>query len=213
MKHIENPLTRAEIRQLVRRKRRAISLQEQVSFSQQLSSQLQKRLSRLLQNNVSKAPINIALYLANDGELDPQPFINWCWSRSKSDNIQVYLPVVHPFSEGNLLFFKYTPNTLMIKNKFGILEPKLNITTLCSPLDLHVLFTPLVAFDSSGNRLGMGGGFYDRTLAYIERNKNVVKSTQVIGLAHQCQEVTYLPIEAWDMPLTEIMTPEKLIVV
>lgn len=210
--HTKKTLTRADIRQLVRQKRRDISPQAQMAFSQQLSAQLQKRLSNLIQKNTSNKPINIALYLANDGELNPQPFIDWCWSISNKLNIHVYLPVIHPFSKGNLLFFNYTPSTLMIKNKFGILEPKLDITTLCSALDLDVLFTPLVAFDNAGNRLGMGGGFYDRTLAYIKDNENTVKSTQVIGLAHQCQEVEQLPVEAWDMPLIEVITPEKLIV-
>ncbi len=211
---VENTLTRADIRRLVRQRRRNLSTVEQESYAFQLSIQLQKRVLGYLQNRpTTNIPIKLALYLANDGELNPQPFIDWCWYTKKTHNVQIYLPVVHPFSEGNLLFFNYTPETIMTKNQFGISEPKLNITTQCSPLELDIIFTPLVAFDKSGNRLGMGGGFYDRTLSYIQKNQTQNKLTNIIGLAHQCQEVESLPIEAWDMPLAEIITPENNIIV
>lgn len=213
--------TRAEIRQLVRNQRKALSISTQQCCANTLANRLKKRVATLIkQTKLNKScplsPINIALYIANDGELDPQVFINWCWENYASNNIHVYLPVVHPFSPGNLLFLRYSSNTPMIKNKYGIPEPKLNILEMCTANNLHILFTPLVAFDKSGNRLGMGGGFYDRTLSNINhitpnvvQEQSLLKSTQIIGLAHTCQEVDQLPIEAWDIPLPEIMTPEK----
>ena len=92
----------------------------------------------------------------------------------------------------------------MIKNHYGILEPKLEVRKVC-PLDqLDVLFTPLVAFDNTGARLGMGGGFYDRTLANWQQHK-----IYPIGLAHDCQRVDKIPLEHWDIPLPEIITPTR----
>ena len=88
----------------------------------------------------------------------------------------------------------------MLKNKFGILEPKLNVQNVLPLDELDILFTPLVAFDKQGNRLGMGGGFYDRTLQNWQ-NASFIP----VGLAHQCQQVELLPIEAWDVPLHRIL--------
>ncbi|WP_159287438.1 5-formyltetrahydrofolate cyclo-ligase, partial [Klebsiella pneumoniae] len=103
----------------------------------------------------------IALYLANDGELNTQPLIEWLWQQGK----QVYLPVLHPFAKGHLLFLHYHTHTPMDKNRYGIAEPKLDQRLICPVRELDIIGTPLVAFDQSGQRLGMGGGYYDRTLA------------------------------------------------
>ena len=88
----------------------------------------------------------------------------------------------------------------MLKNKFGIWEPKLNVQNVLPLDELDILFTPLVAFDKQGNRLGMGGGFYDRTLQNWQ-NASFIP----VGLAHQCQQVEQLPTEAWDVPLHRIL--------
>lgn len=69
-----------------------------------------------------------------------------------------------------------------------------------------MIVTPLVAFDDNGNRMGMGGGFYDRTLAQVKDNKPLA-----VGYAHDCQQVSYLPVEYWDIPLPIIITPTKRI--
>ncbi|WP_258872106.1 5-formyltetrahydrofolate cyclo-ligase [Thalassotalea euphylliae] len=112
-----------------------------------------------------KSANTIALYLANDGELDPSQFIKWCWQQGK----RVVLPVLHPFTPGHLLFLQYTPSTLMLSNRFGIPEPRLDVRQVVPLSSIDIIFTPLVAFDNSGHRLGMGGGFYDRTLASLDR--------------------------------------------
>ena len=147
----------------------------------------------------------IAIYLANDGELNTQPFINWCWQ----NKISVYLPVIHPFSKVNLLFLKYSETSMLIKNKYGILEPKLDVRNIITVDKLDIIFTPLVAFDQRGNRLGMGGGFYDRTLTnwHIQYQQNKQTKPLPIGLAHDCQKIEKIPVESWDIPLPIIITP------
>ncbi|GLX81316.1 5-formyltetrahydrofolate cyclo-ligase [Thalassotalea eurytherma] len=186
---------RKQLRQLIRGRRQALSALTQASAQESLKNQFIKLFA-------SDKPESIAIYLANDGELDTLKLINHCWQQ----NIDVYLPVIHPFSRHHLLFQQYTPTTKMVLNRFGISEPKLNSQSTICPQNLSVLCTPLVAFDSQGNRMGMGGGFYDRTLSQLQQSK-----TKVIGLAHDCQQVDSVPVEPWDMPLSMIMTPTKII--
>ncbi|KZN48360.1 5-formyltetrahydrofolate cyclo-ligase [Pseudoalteromonas luteoviolacea] len=150
-----------------------------------------------------KPPCNaaIGIYLPNDGEVRTNLLIQRLWR----DNHHVYLPVIHPFSGTHLLFQKYEKNSTMKENRYAILEPKLDCSEICPIAQLDILFMPLVAFDDNGNRLGMGGGYYDRTLAtYYAQSWSKPK---LIGLAHDCQKVNELPIEAWDVPLPAILTP------
>ena len=139
---------------------------------------------------------HIALYISFDGEISTEKLIKTLWAQGK----QVYLPVLHPFKPNHLLFLRYLPDTPMYQNKFGIWEPKLNVQNVLPLDELDILFTPLVAFDKQGNRLGMGGGFYDRTLQNWQNSSFIP-----VGLAHQCQQVEQLPTEAWDVPLHQIL--------
>ena len=70
--------------------------------------------------------------------------------------------------------------------------------------ELDVILMPLVGFDNDGNRLGMGGGYYDRTLAYT---RHAIKKPVLIGVAHDLQRVDRLPYASWDIPLNAIVTP------
>ncbi len=89
-------------------------------------------------------------------------------------------------------------------NRLKIREPKLDVRDVLPLAELDVLVTPLVAFDVSGQRLGMGGGFYDRTLQNWQQYR-----LQPVGYAHDCQQVDSLPSEEWDIPLPAVITPEK----
>lgn len=188
--------SRCEFRQIIRQKRNKLSANTQHQASLDLVSQFSS-LPLLATNQ------HIALYLSADGEIDTTPLIEFLWSIGK----QTYLPVLHPFSKGQLLFLHYTPQTLMTTNRFNIAEPKLNQTLICPVKQLDLICTPLVAFDRHGHRLGMGGGYYDRTLEPWFKNVDGPKS---IGLAHDCQYVEKLPIEHWDVPLPKIVTPSKV---
>lgn len=193
-------INRQSIRRDIRHKRAALSENEQ----QLAARKLQTKLSAYSQIKQAKS---IAVYLANDGELDLFPFIDWCWQENKN----VYLPVIHPFSPGNLLFLHYTKLTIMTTNKYGICEPKLDVRTLKHVNEIDVMCTPLVAFDDKGNRLGMGGGFYDRTLEQWYKTstiQNLPVKPFPIGIAHDCQRVEFIPSEEWDIPLPQIITPQ-----
>ncbi|MCW8995037.1 MAG: 5-formyltetrahydrofolate cyclo-ligase [Psychromonas sp.] len=186
---------RSQIRQQIRTARRDLpGIQQQADAA--------KLFARLIKHNKVKEAQHIGISLASDGEIDTFDFIKWCWANNK----QVYLPVVHPFSKGHLLFLHYATDTEMELNRYGIYEPKLEQLHACAMHKLDIVFTPLVAFDLQGNRIGMGGGYYDRMLAPWFKDK---KGPYPIGLAHDCQQVETLPIEEWDVPLPEIITPSQ----
>ena len=144
----------------------------------------------------------MALYLGFDGELATSKLIEALWKL----DVEVYLPRLHPFAKGHLLFMRYTADTEMVINRYKIAEPKLDIRHMVTVEHLDMIVTPLVAFDDKGNRMGMGGGFYDRTLAQVTDNKPLA-----VGYAHDCQQVSFLPVEYWDIPLPVIITPTRRI--
>ena len=185
MKSIQQTL-RNQLRQQIRKTRANLTALQQ----QQAEDSITRQALGLIEERNAQ---HIALYISFDGEISTEKLIKTLWAQGK----QVYLPVLHPFNPNHLLFLRYLPDTPMCQNKFGIWEPKLNVQNVLPLDELDILFTPLVAFDKQGNRLGMGGGFYDRTL----QNSSFIP----VGLAHQCQQVEQLPTEAWDVPLHQIL--------
>jgi 5-formyltetrahydrofolate cyclo-ligase len=187
-------IQRQVIRQQVRHLRRAMTDEQQAQAAEQLAE---------LALNYAPVPAarHIALFLSVDGELNTRPLIARLWHLKKA----VYLPVLHPFSPGNLLFLRYSPDTPLHTNKLRIPEPPLDIRQLITLDQLDLMMVPLVAFDQHGQRLGMGGGFYDRTLQNWRQHGFLP-----VGLAHDCQQVDSLPVAEWDVPLPAVMTPSKL---
>ena len=180
---------RNQLRQQIRKTRANLTALQQ---QQAENSITQQALALIEERNAQ----HIALYVSFDGEISTDKLIKTLWAQDK----HVYLPALHPFNPNHLLFLRYLPDTPMLKNKFGIWEPKLNVQNVLPLDELDILFTPLVAFDKEGNRLGMGGGFYDRTLQNWQNSSFIT-----VGLAHQCQQVEQLPTEAWDVPLYRIL--------
>ncbi|TRX54586.1 5-formyltetrahydrofolate cyclo-ligase [Thalassomonas sp. M1454] len=191
---------RQALRKQVRKCRQQLSINDQQQAAIDLCQQL------IQQPSIINAQ-TISVYLANDGEISLEPFIQWCWQQNK----KVYLPVIHPFSSGHLLFLHYQQTTTLVANKYNILEPKLAVTNVLPFNQLDVLIAPLVAFDAQGNRLGMGGGFYDRTLSSWHNQKILSEQVHLspIGVAHDCQLLTAIPSQHWDIPLPQIITATK----
>ncbi|WP_350315706.1 5-formyltetrahydrofolate cyclo-ligase [Pectobacterium aroidearum] len=185
--------SRQQIRQAVRQHRRLLTPEQQALFAQQACERV------MAHPKIIRAE-SVAVFLSFDGELDTSPLIQQLWQQGK----RVYLPVLHPFRAGHLLFLRYASDTELVRNRLKIMEPCLDVRQVLPLPQLDILLTPLVAFDHQGQRLGMGGGFYDRTLQY--RNQ-MSRGPYPIGLAHDCQQVDALPVESWDIPLPEIITP------
>ena len=192
---------RKALRQEVRERRNALSEVEQHNFANSLVD-IAANIERL------QSAKRIAIYLTNDGELETKSLIQWCWK----NNIKTALPIIHPFSKGHLLFVDYHENTTLLNNKYGIPEPQLRKEDIILLSEIDIVFTPLVAFDLNGSRLGMGGGYYDRTLASwfaARKAGNTLSFAYPIGIAHDCQRVEHIDNQAWDVPLPEIITPTQ----
>ena len=104
----------------------------------------------------------------------------------------------------HLEFVPWSPDQPVAAGSFGIPEP---LGGEAIPLGAHeAVLAPLVAFDAAGNRLGQGGGFYDRALAACGDRRPLV-----IGVAHSFQQVDAVPRGAWDVPLDAVVTQDETI--
>ena len=144
----------------------------------------------------------IALYLPVGGELDCTPLAVQAWRRGRA----TYLPVV---TGDTLCFAPFGADSALRPNRFGIPEPGAPVRHWVRARQLDVIVAPLVAFDEQTNRLGMGGGYYDRTLAFLTRRSSP-RRPYFVALAFEMQKITTLPADAWDVRLDAIVTEERI---
>ncbi len=147
----------------------------------------------------------IAFYIAAGGEIDPAPLMKLALMAGK----QVYLPILRRRPAKGLWFASHHPGGRLQLNRFKIPEPIVHARRIVMPWSIDMVFVPLVAFDLRGNRLGMGGGFYDRTFAF-KQQRNHWWGPKLIGLAHDFQRVDQLPTQPWDIPLDAVITERAI---
>lgn len=145
----------------------------------------------------------MAFYLANDREIDPAPLLTLAHKSGKN----CYLPKIG--RDRSLEFVRYRPGDPLLKNRYGIPEPCTQ-REIINPGKLDMILLPLVAFDRYGGRLGMGGGFYDRSLE-SPAGRRSEKGIELVGLGYAFQEHEKLELEDWDVRLTAIATEKFLI--
>jgi 5-formyltetrahydrofolate cyclo-ligase len=163
--------------------------------------------ARLAEWPVFLAARRIAGYWACDGELNPCPLLERAWSAGQ----QVFLPILRDDASQPLQFAPYWRDTPLRCNRFRIPEPDTSPADWLEPAALDVVLTPLVAFDPVGARLGMGGGFYDRSFAF--RRDPATGHEQhpwLVGLGYAFQQVAALPRQPWDVPLDGVVTEAAL---
>lgn len=186
------------LRQQIRRLRAGLSVRERLAAAEQaarrIAGQRQFRHAR-----------RIAGYFGSKGELDPMPLLERAFDLHK----ECYLPVLHPFRAGRLWFCRWEPGDRLVPNRFGIPEPVVRGNKMIAARALDLIIVPLVAFDSSCNRLGMGGGYYDRSLAFVHRLQHA-RRPFLLGFAHELQRVDQLPTYPWDIRLDAVATQRRL---
>jgi 5-formyltetrahydrofolate cyclo-ligase len=185
--------TKQTLRRQLRAYRRALSPAEQRCAALSLTRSF-VRLPVLNKAN------RVALYIAGDGEINPYFLLNRLIRLGK----QIYLPRLNTRGS-SMVFARYQLGDRLKRSCLGVLQPMPRAPSV-SAQTIDIVALPLVGFDSSGNRLGMGGGFYDRTL-----DLNFASRPVLVGLAHEGQKAESLPADPWDVPLNWIATDQRLI--
>lgn len=142
-------------------------------------------------------------YLPLDEEFDVLPLLNHALHMGKV----CYLPVTSNRAARPLRFARLDGRHSVTHNRYGILEP--HSRRLLNARWLDRLIVPLVGFDELGGRLGMGGGYYDATLAFL-RNRKIWRRPRLIGVGFECQRAEMIPMAAWDIRLGAMLTEKRL---
>jgi len=162
-----------------------------------------RRLRRIAaSSNIIRGARNVALYTSNDGEIDTTDLAALLRGYGATCHVPV---IVGRRGQRHLAFAPLEARTPVRPNRYGIPEPVVSAREFRQASQLDLIFMPLVAYDADGNRLGMGGGYYDRTLAWKQRRRHW-SGTRLIGVAWQFQRLDRLPVESWDIGLDGILT-------
>ena len=189
-------LSTTSLRKQLRKQRRSLNLWEQRQAEQQV-------LQRLIRLSYFQRSQHIGVYLHAFGEIHTQKLIHYCFSHQK----HVYLPMICNMNQ-QLVWVEITRNQYCNQrfshHPLGMKEPMASRGQHVAHLDLLIL--PLLACDHFGTRIGMGGGFYDKTLA------TAPTKPYRLGLAHDFQLINEtLKRESWDQPLDALLTPSHLL--
>lgn len=186
----KNPL-RTQLQQ----QRKTLAITQQTAYSQQICQHIS-------QSNCFKTAQHIAFYTPVNGEANPLPL------QQMADK-SYYLPVLSSQKKHPLIFVKINKKTQYKNNIYAIPEPIYNAEDIISAEKLDLVIMPLVAADKSGNRMGMGGGYYDRSFAF--KQTSPTDTPQLLGFAYDFQLVEQLVANPWDIPLDYIATNNAFI--
>ena len=146
----------------------------------------------------------LAGYQAVRGEISVDAILQ----SARTQGALTALPVI---SNETLLFAPFNDQTPMLKRRFGLAEPDVPTTTYLQPEELDCILVPLVAFDEAANRMGMGGGFYDKSFAFMRDARNRLNQQPLlIGVAHELQKSETVFHEWWDVPLDMVITDKNV---
>lgn len=181
---------RRALRQRLRARRRAVSPERRRAAATAAAGRADSLPSW-------RTAASVACYLATPEEFDCGPLLAAAWRANK----QTFLPAMG--AGRHLVFRRYTRGDALQARRYGIRQPA-DTAPIIDAAALDILFLPLVGWNAWGARLGMGGGYYDRTLAQG-------RPGILVGLGYDCQEYSNLTLEAWDVPVDYVLTESRLI--
>ena len=170
--------------------RRSMSAIERAHASRRITD-------RLFRAHEFTSADSIACFLPMEDEVDMHPVFARAWRAKK----RIFAPVIDTHDE--MKFTVLQPETTIVRNRFGLWEPESDFEI--EPEKLDVVVTPVVAFDNSCNRIGMGGGHFDRTFAFLGSKRNWIRP-KLIGLAFDCQKVEKISPKPWDIRLYQVFS-------
>lgn len=167
-----------------------------------LDDETRERASRRIAGTVVHAGFfsrarSIACYLPMGEEVDTWPIIARAWRRKK----RIFVPLT--VRDRVLIFREVTPDSDLVHNEWGLLEPASG--DVIEPKKLDLVLAPLVAFDGERHRIGMGGGYYDRTFAFMHERRRRFRP-KLVGLAFDCQRTEKIVVNPWDITLHRVIT-------
>ncbi|HSR64002.1 MAG TPA: 5-formyltetrahydrofolate cyclo-ligase [Xanthomonadaceae bacterium] len=180
---------RPSLRRQLRAARRALPATERIAAAEALAA-------RLLALPFAPSAGHVAGYWAMDGEIALH-----AWQLRLPPGCTYCLPVLG--DDDCLRFAPWRPGSPLRENRFGIPEPDLAPGELIAPERMALVVVPLVGFDAEGQRLGMGGGWYDRTFAF---RRTQAAPPWLAGAGFALQRLDALPAEPWDVGLDAVCT-------
>jgi len=179
---------RAQLRTTLRERRRALPAPARIAAAEALAD-------NLLALPFAPTRGHVAGYWASDGEIALHR-----WQLQLPAAVQYCLPMLH--GDG-LRFAPWQPGQGLRQNRFGIPEPDMDSADALPPEQMALVVTPLVGFDATGGRLGMGGGWYDRSFAFRHARP---APPWLVGAAFAVQQVPAVPLAGWDVLVDAICT-------
>jgi 5-formyltetrahydrofolate cyclo-ligase len=189
--------SRAALRKALRERRLAVPAAARIAAAEARVAQVE-RIPEFLTDR------RIAGYWAVQGELPLAALLAGVHARGQ----EWHLPVLA--EDGLLRFARWQHGVAIEPNRFGIPEPRVPAAALLAPEDLDLVLMPLVGFDRQGHRLGFGGGWYDRSFAFLRERTGAGKPL-LVGVGFALQEIAGLEAQAWDVHLDCIATERELI--
>ena len=185
------------LRKQVREKRASLSASKQREHAEALAQQA-RDISWIanIRSVISYAPFN--------GEISPDPLMDVI------EPVRIFVPKIVDYQQNVMTFVPRGVNNQT--NRFGISEPEsYDVRKETSDIaDFDLVLMPVVGFDRQGNRLGMGGGYYDRALANVKSHS---RKPILLGLAHSFQELAKIQAREWDISVDAILTETEYIAI
>ena len=139
----------------------------------------------------------VGCYLGTGAEVETWDILARAWQMKK----RIFVPVLQ--KKSRMSFREMTGDSALRRNRFGILEPADGEIVAARRLD--IVITPVAAFDGANARVGMGGGYFDRTFGFQKRRRHLVRP-KLIGLAFKCQQTEQIPANPWDVRLFTVVS-------
>lgn len=186
------------LRNALRRARNSLGTAERKHAAEQL-------VRRAVRLRLLRQHRRIGFYIPSNGEIDILPLMN----RALELGVHCYLPQLPSRALKKLWFTRLGQKPQHWSfNRFGIPEYHDRVSKRQRIAQLDIAFVPLLGFDDRGYRIGMGGGFYDASLAYLHRRRRW-RRPKLIGIGFDCQHVPEVPNDPWDVPLNLAITEQR----
>lgn len=190
-------LDKAALRRQLRERRKVIAVAQRHAASRAI-------VGLALRHHLLAKGRRIGIYMPANSEIDVLPLLD----RAVAMQACCFLPVVPRRGRKRMWFSQMGKRPSWVLNRYGIPENLHPLAKRVRAQNLDLLFMPLLGFDARGFRLGMGGGYYDASLAYLKRFRRW-RRPRVVGVAFSVQEMEGVPNDPWDIPLDAVLTEQE----